>query len=69
MVPPRGSESGSRSRTHGRDLLNGGSGGSKMGCWSGGDGSMARVGAAGRGRRRLPLPRPEVMSSARLHHS
>ena len=63
MVPPRGS--GSRSRTHGRDLLNGSG---SMGYWSGGGGMMARVGASGRGRRRLPHPGPEAVSSARLDH-
>ena len=95
MVPPRGRGNGSRSRTHGRDLLNGGRGGGKSrggsrggggirGCWSGGDSSggggnrgcwsdggsiiMAKVGAAGRGRRRLPHPGPEAMSSVRHDH-
>ena len=75
MVPPQGKGSGSKSRTHGRDLLNGGSGGGRSrggsrGFWSGssGGGRMARVGAAGKGRKRLPHPGLEVVSSARLDH-
>ena len=52
MVPPQGRGSDNRSRTHGRDALSGG-GGSKS--KHGGDGgNRARVGVAGRGRRRLP---------------
>ena len=35
---------------------------------SSGDGRRARVGPAGRGRRRLPHSGPEAVSSARLHH-
>ena len=75
MVPPRGRGSGSRSRTYDRDALSGGSGGCRSkhsgdnrGCKSNDSGSRARVGAAGRGRRRLPHSGPDVVSSACLHH-
>ena len=78
MVPHWGRGSSSRGRTYGRNVLSGGSGGGRSrhgGCGSGGgrsrhggSGSGARVGAAGRGRRRLPHFRPEAVSSACLHH-
>ena len=63
MVPPRNRGSDIRSRTHGRDVLNGGSG-----SRSGDGGRRARVRATGRGRRRLPHFGPEAVSSAHLHH-
>ena len=72
MVPPRGRGNDSKSKTHGRDALSGGSGagrsrhsdcsgggsrskhgGSSSGCRSIDGGSKARVGATGRGTRRL----------------
>ena len=67
MVPPWGRGSSSRGRTHGRNVLRSGSGGGRS--RHGDDGSEAKVGAADRGRRRLPHSRPEAVSSARLHHS
>ena len=72
IVPPRGRGSDSRSRTHGRDALSGGSGDGRSrhggGSRSSGGGSRAWVGAAGRRRRRLPHSGPEAVSSARLQH-
>ena len=76
MVLPWNKGSGIRSRTYGRDVLNGGSGKSrhdgsgccKSGSGSSGGGRRARVGAAGRGRRRLPHSRLEAVSSALNHH-
>ena len=82
MVPPWGRGS-SRGRTHGRNVLSGSSGGCRSrhgdgssgghddnnGGWRcSGGGSRAQVGAAGRGKRRLPHSRPEAMSSACLYH-
>ena len=69
LLGGRGSDN--RSRTQGRDALNGGSGG---GCRSRHDGgssgcrSRARVGATGMGRRRLPQSGLEAVSSARLQN-
>ena len=81
VVPAWGRDSSSRGRTHGRNVLSGdrrrhggsdsgggrSSGGSGSWRYSGG-GSRARVGSAGRGRRRLPHSGPEAVSSAHLHH-
>ena len=61
MVPPRGRGSDSRSRTHGKDALSGGS--KSSGGWS-----RAVVGAVDRGRRRLPHSGSKVVSFACLHH-
>ena len=38
MIPPQGRGSDSRSRTHGRDLLNSGNSGGRSHCGSSGDG-------------------------------
>ena len=56
MIPPRdrGSGSGSRSRTHGKDLLNSSSGDDKS--RHGGNGKGATVAATGVGWPRLELP-------------
>ena len=53
-------ESGSKSRSK--------HGGNSSGCKSRGDGSKARVGAASKGRRRLPHSGLEAVSSTHLHH-
>ena len=70
MVPPWGRGSSSRGRTHGRNDLSGGSGGCRSRHRSDGSGGGSRnwVGAAGKGRRRLPHYGPEAVSSVRLHH-
>ena len=84
MVPPWGRGSNSKGITYGRNVLSddsggcksrhgdGGSGGHSGGGSGGwrcsGGGSRAWVGAADRGRRRLPHSRPKTMSFARLHH-
>ena len=68
VVPPRNRGSDGRSR----DVLSGGSGngGSRHGdSGSSGGSGKTRVGASGRGRRRLTHSRPKVMPSTRLHHN
>ena len=44
------------------------SGGGSRGCKSSDGGSRARVGATGRGRRKLPHSGSEAVSSMHLHH-
>ena len=81
MVPPWGMGSSSRGRTHGKNVLSGGSrtrhgdgssgghgSGDSGGCRCSDGGTRAWVGAAGRGRRSLPHFGPEAVSTACLHH-